>query len=106
LRKNLKLKLTMSPSTVMAAVDMSDLLSCLSAHRLGVFFALALVLRVFYRRYWTPIRDIPGPFFASFGSLWKVYHVVKGHTEEEIIKLHKKHGALPTLEIFDNPLIR
>ncbi|KAL2794547.1 cytochrome P450 [Aspergillus keveii] len=82
----------MSRSIAMAGVDVSDLLSVLSAHRLGVFFALALVVRVIYRRYWTPIRDIPGPFFASFGSLWKVHHVVKGHTEEEIIKLHKKHG--------------
>jgi hypothetical protein len=81
----------------MAGVDVSDLLSYLSVHRLGFIVALALVVRVLYRRYWTPIRDIPGPFFASFGSLWKVYHVVKGHTEEEIIKLHKKHGALSKL---------
>jgi hypothetical protein len=89
----------------MAGVDVSDLLSVLSAHRLGVFFALALVVRVIYRRYWTPIRDIPGPFFASFGSLWKVYHVVKGHTEEEIIKLHKKHGALHNAELSTTFLI-
>jgi hypothetical protein len=104
LTENLKLKLAMSPSITMVGVDLSDLLSYLSAHRLGLIVALAIVVRVLYRRYWTPIRNIPGPFFASFGSLWKVYHVVKGHTEEEIIKLHKKHGKLPTLELFNSSL--
>lgn len=53
----------------------------------GAFLARAIV-----RRYWTPLRDIPGPFFGSFSSLWQVYQLWKGHTEEEIIKLHKKHG--------------
>ncbi|EAW15334.1 cytochrome P450 [Aspergillus clavatus NRRL 1] len=44
------------------------------------------------RKYSTALRDIPGPFLASFSSLWKVYQVWKGHTEEEMIRLHKKHG--------------
>lgn len=45
------------------------------------------------RRYFTSIRDIPGPFVASFSSLWQIYHLFKGHTEVEIIKLHRKHGT-------------
>lgn len=44
------------------------------------------------RRYFTSIRDIPGPFVASFSSLGQIYHLFKGHTEIEMIKLHRRHG--------------
>ena len=55
--------------------------------------ALGLVVaRAVYRRYFTSIRDIPGPFLASFSHLWQVYQLWKGHIEEETIRLHKKHG--------------
>ncbi|KAJ5833375.1 hypothetical protein N7474_001686, partial [Penicillium riverlandense] len=59
---------------------------------LPLLLVCAVLARAVVRRYWTPIRDIPGPFLASFSSLWQVYQLWKGHTEEEIIKLHKKHG--------------
>ncbi|KAJ5820379.1 hypothetical protein N7474_005970 [Penicillium riverlandense] len=51
-----------------------------------------VVARVLFRRYATSIRDIPGPFWGSFSSLWVVYQLWKGHLEAEAIKLHKKHG--------------
>lgn len=52
----------------------------------------AVLVRVFYRRHWTSIRDVPGPFLASFSNLWQVWHIIQGHTEAETIELHKKHG--------------
>ncbi|CEJ61896.1 hypothetical protein PMG11_10412 [Penicillium brasilianum] len=58
--------------------------------------ALALVssviTRAIVRRYWTSIRDIPGPLLASFSNLWRVLQILKGHTEAETIMLHRKHG--------------
>lgn len=54
--------------------------------------AVALVIRVLLRKYWTSIRDVPGPFVASFSSLWRVYHLCKGHIEEEIVDLHRRYG--------------
>lgn len=77
----------MALSFVPALVDM-----------LGLRWVVALLLicfvvvRAILRRYWTPIADIPGPFLASFSKLWQVYHLWKGHVEEELIALHKKHG--------------
>lgn len=53
---------------------------------------LLLVLFALKRRYITPIRDVPGPLFASFSDLWKLWHIPTGHIEKEIIALHKKHG--------------
>lgn len=59
-------------------------------------WALALVssviTRAIVRRYWTSIRDVPGPLLASFSNLWQVLQILKGHTEAETIKLHRKHG--------------
>jgi hypothetical protein len=51
-----------------------------------------VVARVLFRRYATSIKDIPGPFWGSFSSLWVVYQLWKGHLEAETINLHKKHG--------------
>lgn len=46
------------------------------------------------RRYRSPISDIPGPFIATVsGILWHCVHTLKGHLEEEIVWLHKKHGT-------------
>ncbi|KAJ5782637.1 hypothetical protein N7457_004411 [Penicillium paradoxum] len=60
--------------------------------KLWLLAIVGFLVRAVIRRYWTPISDIPGPFVASFSTLWKVYHLWKGHGEEEMIKLHKKHG--------------
>lgn len=57
-------------------------------------FASAVVARAIVRRYWTPIRDVPGPLLASFSNLWQVLQILKGHTEAETLKLHQKHGML------------
>ncbi|KAL4875796.1 cytochrome P450 [Aspergillus karnatakaensis] len=70
-----------------------DLLSPLVDVRLWpLIFAAIVIVGAAKRKYLTPIRDIPGPFLASFSSLWQVYQLWRGHTEEEVIKLHKKHG--------------
>jgi hypothetical protein len=73
---------------------MLQLAMSFDVQRAVALFAIALVIRVLSRKYWTPIRDIPGPLFASFSSLWRVYHLCKGHSEEEILNMHKKHGML------------
>ncbi|KAL6231022.1 hypothetical protein BDW75DRAFT_244276 [Aspergillus navahoensis] len=83
-----------SPSKVMDLnpADMHRAISFLEIDRIALFLIAAVTVRILYRWYQSPIRDVPGPFWASFSSLWKVYHVVKGHTEEQIINLHKQHG--------------
>jgi len=58
---------------------------------IAVFTALKL-------RYFSSIRDIPGPFFASIGTFWQMYHVSKGDYPIALSKLHEKHGGpLPPL---------
>ncbi|KUI53743.1 Pisatin demethylase [Cytospora mali] len=45
-----------------------------------------------WRRYFTPLSDIPGPFLASISRLWHVKHILAGNHNIELISLHKKHG--------------
>lgn len=47
------------------------------------------------RRYFSPISDIPGPFLASFSTLWEIWEVIAGHIEVTVIALHEKHGKVP-----------
>lgn len=42
----------------------------LKTHFLLIAFAL-IVVRAFYRRYVSPLRQVPGPLLASCSRLWK-----------------------------------
>ena len=44
------------------------------------------------RRYFSDTSDIPGPVLASFSILWQVWHIIKGHIEEDCLSLHQKYG--------------
>ena len=43
-------------------------------------------------RYCTGLAKIPGPFVASFTSLWKFYVVIKGEMPWVDTQLHEKYG--------------
>ncbi|KAI0554689.1 benzoate 4-monooxygenase cytochrome P450 [Xylaria curta] len=58
---------------------------------LGVCFLL-LSAFLLHRRYGTTLRQVPGPFWASFGSGWQIWHAIKGDIEKAMMKLHEEHG--------------
>ncbi|KAM4057792.1 hypothetical protein HRG_014478 [Hirsutella rhossiliensis] len=45
-----------------------------------------------FRRYFSCISDIPGPFIASFTRLWHIGHIVIGDLPLQLIDLHDKYG--------------
>ncbi|KAF2443446.1 cytochrome P450 [Karstenula rhodostoma CBS 690.94] len=61
----------------------------LSLTALGVVGLLSLLV---WRRYFSAISDIPGPFAASFTRLWHMRRILKGDQNLELIRLHAKHG--------------
>jgi hypothetical protein len=73
---------------------MSEMISYLLSPYAALVAPLLLLCIILKRRYLSSVRDIPGPFLASFSTLWQVYHLWKGHIEVEMIKLHRKHGTL------------
>ncbi|KAI2613415.1 cytochrome P450 [Hypoxylon sp. NC1633] len=55
---------------------------------------LLLVVRFFYKRYASPLREYPGPFLASISRLWKVYSTATEHTHVDHMELHRKYGPI------------
>ncbi|KAK4227121.1 benzoate 4-monooxygenase cytochrome P450 [Podospora fimiseda] len=53
---------------------------------------IALLTLFTWRRYFSPISNIPGPFAASFTRLWHIQRILKGDQNLELIRLHDKHG--------------
>jgi cytochrome P450 len=68
-------------------------------HLITLIYALvglivARVLLSLYQAFSSPLRNIPGPFFARFTRLWYFNRVNKGHFEEENLALHRQHGPI------------
>ena len=43
-------------------------------------------------RYNTPLRHVPGPFWASVTQLWKVMLVKSGNPPQDMVKMHLRYG--------------
>jgi hypothetical protein len=52
---------------------------------------LGIIIR---RRYFSPISDLPGPFWGSFSLLWQLHKIFTKHTERDTIDAHKRWGPL------------
>ncbi|KAL4994092.1 cytochrome P450 [Aspergillus recurvatus] len=53
--------------------------------------ALIVLAAVVKQMYSSSLRDIPGPFLAPISSFWKAQQIIKGHMEEGMLALHRKH---------------
>lgn len=73
--------------------SMDDLLSSCFTTLSGVVAVFTLVATiVIYRRYFSPLRGIPGPFLASFSRLWHLQITVQGNQNEQLVEAHEKYG--------------
>lgn len=52
-----------------------------------------LVVEGIYNRYFHPLRNVPGPFWASFNKAWWFYTSLSGRQHEVHIACHKKYGT-------------
>ena len=59
---------------------------------IAVLLISSILVVLIRQRYFLPVSKIPGPFFASFGTCWQLWHVFKGRIEEATYDLHLKHG--------------
>ncbi|KAK1089156.1 hypothetical protein LTR33_000187 [Friedmanniomyces endolithicus] len=53
--------------------------------------------RIIQRRFLTPLRKVPGPFFASVTSIWLLYYDLAGLRTTTIHDLHRKYGPIVRL---------
>ncbi|KAK0726559.1 cytochrome P450 [Apiosordaria backusii] len=90
----------LKPGEALASSNLvSTVTAFLATHYLLLGFSF-LFLRALYKRYASPLRKYPGPFFASITRLWKVKSVASGRTHLEHIDLHRKYG--PVVRIAPN----
>ncbi len=58
--------------------------------------AYGLALSVLYvlvrQRHFSVISDVPGPFLGTFGTCFQLWEVYKGRINEELARLHRRHG--------------
>lgn len=47
-----------------------------------------------WRRFLSPLADIPGPFLASFSRWWHIRRIFIGDQNLQLIALHEKHGMI------------
>lgn len=73
--------------------EFAGLLGFVKAHPV-LAFVILFIGRLVYKRYASPLRDVPGPFIASFTRLWKLRQIYRGDMEKTNIALHRKYGIL------------
>ncbi|KAF4554808.1 Cytochrome P450-like protein 7 [Elsinoe fawcettii] len=71
-----------------------------SARQSGLLVPVLLSLPFLYllfiviKSYASPLRRVPGPFFARFSKLWYLRNIFKGGFEKTNIELHQKLGPI------------
>jgi len=53
------------------------------------------------RRYLSPLRRFPGPFWASVTRWWMVRQVFQGTHEHDMLRLHAKYGPIVRISPFE-----
>lgn len=72
----------------------------LSLFLLVVFLLVAAIKR----RYLSALSKYPGPFLATFSSLWQMRHAFKGSFSKDVWALHMRHGLWESSKIEPWPL--
>ena len=68
------------------------LLLLVALQSLGGLLLLAII-QLSWTYFTTPLKSIPGPFFAKFTNLWRFFDTYGGRPELTHQLLHKKHGS-------------
>jgi hypothetical protein len=58
------------------------------------YASFKVISQIVYYRFFSPIKDFPGPFWASVTRLWIAWHNVKATEIETAQALHKKYGRM------------
>lgn len=59
----------------------------------ALLIGVRLLIRV-VRALVSPLRDIPGPFWTRFTTLWYFNRVREGHFEHDNVRLHRQYGSI------------
>ena len=66
---------------------------------IAIFLLAGSLLRIATQRWFSPLRNIPGPWVASLTRVWKLYYAFRGDMEWVNIELHKNYGKFPHIKL-------
>ncbi|KAH8593870.1 cytochrome P450 oxidoreductase [Bisporella sp. PMI_857] len=72
---------------ILLQTDLSSVLQ--SAVALFTFYLLSVAV---YNRYFHPLKDFPGPFWASITSLWYYRAIITSDYKSYQLEIHRKYG--------------
>ena len=72
-----------------ATTDIVEHLTAMNAIQVA---AAVGVLSVLYTLFASPLKHIPGPFFAKFSNLWRLLSVLTRHAEKQQRQMHDRLG--------------
>lgn len=59
---------------------------------LAVLVISLLLTTIVWRRFFSPLKTVPGPFWASVTRLWHVKIIIDGDQNEQLRDAHVKYG--------------
>lgn len=57
------------------------------------YIAFQIIKQIVYYRFFSPIKDFPGPFWASVTRLWLAWHNLQATEVKTEQTLHEKYGG-------------
>jgi hypothetical protein len=91
------------PELIMAKYNnlISGVLSRMTIGNLVLFilayFAFRVIQQIIYYRFLSPIKDFPGPFWASVTRIWIAWYNLMESEVQALEAVHKKYGEQASL---------
>lgn len=64
-------------------------------HYASITLLTFIIYNLIHRRYFSRIKNIPGPFLASFSRLWHLQQIYSGKQNLKLSEQHDKLGKGP-----------
>lgn len=61
------------------------------------FLLVLIVTTAAWRYFFSPLKHVPGPFWASITRLWYLKAIIDGNQNEQLQQLHEKYGKFVRL---------
>jgi hypothetical protein len=78
---------TMDYSALLAEMTLTNAFLLLT-----IWIAFKVIYQIVYYRFFHPLSNFPGPFWASVTRLWIAYYNMRGDEYLKEHELHKKYG--------------
>lgn len=80
------------PGAAAAAAAVGQMLPEVTVAAIAAWALVLVLTTLAWRRFFSPLRDVPGPFWASLTRLWHVKIIIDGNQNEQLRDAHERYG--------------